>query len=166
MVTLNQCIIIRDISLFTVEWNLKKAAFQCSHIYALSSFKSQNQARIDRTQKVIQCIQPFGWVWFREGLLVLYNMCYINNYSASLYYAQTKKYVWVSAGNILEAAYVLSMMYFLFIFLHRTSSLSVCQIMCQILEVAREGKKQKEGVRSRWKEVKLERRGEWMVVAT
>ena len=44
---------------------------------------------------------------------------YINNYSESLYYAQTKKYMWLSAGNLSESAYVLYMMYFLFIFLHK-----------------------------------------------
>lgn len=49
--------------------------------------------------------------------------------------------MWESAGNISEAAYVLSMIYFPFIFLYRTSSLSVCQIMCQILEVTRKGEK-------------------------
>lgn len=48
--------------------------------------------------------------------------------------------MWAGAGNISEAAYVLSMMYFPFIFLHRTSSLSVCQIMCQILEVTKREK--------------------------
>lgn len=55
--------------------------------------------------------------------------------------------MWAGAGNILEAAYVLSMMYFPFIFLHRTSSLRVCQIMWQILEVTKREKnrqKQKE----------------------
>lgn len=82
----------------------------------------------------------------RRAYLSYTILCYINNYSASLYYAQRKKYMWVSAGNVAETAYVLSMMYFLFIFLHRTGSLSVCQIMCQILEggrkIERSSKKQ------------------------
>ncbi len=69
--------------------------------------------------------------------------------------------MWVSAENVAETAYVLSMMYFLFIFLHRAGSLSVCQIMCQILEggrkIERSSKKQmkrskarERGGRNRW----------------
>lgn len=92
-----------------------------------------------------------------RALLFYTILCYMKNYSVSLYYALTKKYMWVSAGNISEAAYVLSVMYFLFIFLHRTSSLSVRQIVCQILDVAREGSKTERSSKERsgWKAVKL-----------
>lgn len=46
---------------------------------------------------------------------------------------------WESAGNISEAAYILSVIYVPFIFVHRTSSF-VCQIMYQKVEVMKNGR--------------------------
>lgn len=93
-----------------------------------------------------QCIQSSRWARFTKVLHFLYSaVLYIGNYSALFNYALTKKYSWVSAGNISQTAYVLSVIYFPFTFLYRTSSLCVCQIMCQILEVTeREKNRQKQ----------------------